>query len=320
MLSFDLISDKSVPIAIIHGKRKDNVLFLTDDCNFKKIGEGSSSEESSEIEGETFKSISLDNYKERFSILPNIYGGDKIFLAGPSGSGKSSIIASYLTDFKKLFPDKKIYLFSDVDEDPILDDVGGINRIPLDTKFVEEPIHPEELKNSCCVFDDIDSCQVPAILKAVMTLRDAILRRGRHELIEHVIITSHLLTDYKSTRCVLSEASQIVVFPSSGSTNSLNYLLKNYVGIPVKQIPVIKGLPSRWVSLRIRFPQLIITENQCMLLSELDESKAKKKVAPPPTRKGKEREVVEEIEESEDEGEEEELEDEEEEDDEEVEE
>jgi hypothetical protein len=85
-----------------------------------------------------------------------------------------------------------------------------------------------------------------------------------------VITTSHLLTDYKNTRIPLSEATHIVVFPSSGDNHGLNYVLKTYVGLSGKQIPMVKKLKSRWVCFRNKYPKLIITENQCFLLDELE--------------------------------------------------
>ncbi len=292
MLSFESIHDDSLPIASIHNKKYDNVVYLntklderknkmpklghmdraydSDSESEQELDYTSSEEIDDRVDARQFKIISLDRVNQRFSIIPNISGSDRIFISGPSGSGKSTIIRQYITDFLKLFPDKKVYLFSDVDKDEVLDDISEITRMPLDESFLENTPHPEEIRDSLVIFDDIDSVQSKKILSAVQTLRDSILRRGRHEEILHVITTSHLLTDYKNTRVPLSEATHIIVFPGSGASSGLTYLLKNYVGLGTKQIPLFKKLKSRWVCVRISYPQIIITENQCFLLSELE--------------------------------------------------
>ncbi len=298
MLSFNEINNSSEPIAQIKNKREDNILYLTTgdldndlskkliemdkseyESSYETSDEYTSSEEEHEIEQvvkqvidnnqSRFKSLTLDMYDQRLSLIPSISGSDRIFIAGPTGSGKTSIISQYVKDFVKLFPEKKVYLFSDVDKDPLLDTIPQIIRRKLDKDFLDNPIHTEEIKNSLVIFDDIDSIQAPKILKAVQTLRDSVLRRGRHEDILHVITTSHLLTDYKNTRVVLNEATHIILFPSSGANNSINYILKTYVGLSPKQIPKVKKLKSRWVCFRINFPQLIITENQVLFIDSL---------------------------------------------------
>ena len=51
--------------------------------------------------------------------------------------------------------DKEIYMFSSLKEDPSLDSVKP-KRFTIDETLWKDPIEAEELKDSVCIFDDID--------------------------------------------------------------------------------------------------------------------------------------------------------------------
>ena len=280
MLSLEPLNPSSTAIATIKNRKRHNIIYLTDVTQqplTHRVADLDDSE-SEDLPLEGVKSLQLDNLTERIAIIPTIKEDavDKIYAAAPGGSGKTSLIRQYCLDFVKLFPAKKIYLFSDVKHDDLLDDIKAIIRIPLDESFYEQTPDPSELHDSLCIFDDIDSITDSKILKAVQGLRDAILKVGRHKGIEHIFITNHLMTDYKNTRVTLSEATHIFVFPNCGATNGVNYILKNYVGLNNKQIQSIKKLKSRWVCFRIKYPQTVITDNQVFLMDQLDDVLAEK--------------------------------------------
>jgi hypothetical protein len=185
---------------------------------------------------------------------------------GPTGSGKSFVVGRYLSYIIKYRKDKNIYLFSDVEHDKALDKHKKIKRIILNNELYENPIKPEELYNSVCIFDDIDSISDKKIKSAVETLRDSLLKTGRHYGPIEVISTQHLMTDYKNTRVTLSESSLITFFIKSGSTNGINYLLKKYIGLNNKQISDIYALPSRSVSVYKNYPQMVISDKEIYIL------------------------------------------------------
>ena len=223
---------------------------------------------------EELKSNSKDLSKKDFKLfddgvlqpLPRFDKTERCFVAGQTESGKTYYISKYLEQLVKVYPDKKIFVFSDVESDPEIDHLPNLTRFNIDEDLLEkEPIKPETFSNSICVFDDIDSIQNPKLLKYIQSLRDSILRRGRHEDIS-CIVTSHLLTDYKNTRIILNEANTITIFCKSGSTFGIKYLLKHYVGLDKKQIQKILDLPSRWVSINKNSPQYVIYEKGCFLL------------------------------------------------------
>ena len=200
--------------------------------------------------------------------LPNKDKTERLYIAGPSDSGKSYYCSKYLTEYKKMFPKKKIYIFSDVDEDEVLDKLEPI-RIKLDHSLVENEIKPEELKNgkegSLVLFDDIDSIQDKKIFNSIGKLRDALLKRGRHENIT-VLVTNHNISDYNKTRVVLNEANGITVFPKSGATHGVQRVLKVYCGLGKEQIKRIFDLPTRWCLVTKNFPMYVMYSQGVYLL------------------------------------------------------
>jgi Cdc6-like AAA superfamily ATPase len=190
---------------------------------------------------------------------------ENLYISGPNGSGKSYYTAQWLKLYRKLYPKVPIYLFSDVAEDSVLDKIKNISRIILDQTLVDDPIIPEQLRGSVCVFDDIDSIADKNISKAVNTLRDTLLKTSRHYNI-YVIVTNHLSTDYKNTRVLINESRSITVFPKSGASNQITRIFKEYCGITQKQLDMIMKLPSRWVTLHKNYPLFITYEHGIILL------------------------------------------------------
>jgi hypothetical protein len=198
------------------------------------------------------------------SALPNYQDPERAFIGGPSGSGKSFFVSRYLENLRRVFNDRDIFLFSDVGDDECLDKFKPI-RIKLDEKFLEDKYVPESFEDSIVVFDDIDSIENKKIKEKVGLLRDALLKRGRHKNTS-VIVTNHLLNDYKNTRGTLNEVGSITFFPKCGSSHSIQYMLKMYVGLSAKQIQKIFSLPSRAVTVYKHYPMYVISDRNIHLL------------------------------------------------------
>lgn len=217
------------------------------------------------------KNILSEKAKKEFVIhdgemipIPKKDSTSRLYVCGPTGSGKSVFTSRYAEEFRKLFPKRKIFVFSDVEKDPVIDKLKPI-RIALNNEIVENPIHPEEVKESLCIFDDIDSIQDKKISAAICSFRDSLLKRGRHENI-NVIVTSHQITNYKDTRTILNECNYVCFFPKSGSTHGIKYMLKIYMGMNFEQINRIFDLPSRWVCVHKNYPLYIIYSKGCYLI------------------------------------------------------
>jgi hypothetical protein len=271
MLSYEPLNDKSKAIAAIKNKKNDNIIYLSDeDFNLgKRLKDYDDDYSERDDEEETKygkdRRINLTNPNQRISILPNVEGSDRIYISGPSECGKTYLVSNYVRYFIKLLPDKGIYLFSDLKEDPEIDDIKQIKRVVIDEDFIENPITVDDLHDALLIFDDIDSIKNKKIAQSIIDLRDDCLKRGRHNGLKHIITTSHLNCDGKGTKHPLQEATHIIFFHSP----NLNHLLKTYVGLSGKQIPIIKRLRSRWVCAKISAPQIILTENQVFFLNDI---------------------------------------------------
>lgn len=208
--------------------------------------------------------------------LPNTQKREILYVAGPMGSGKSYYTGKYLESFRKLFPKKKMFLFSRVEQDESLDKIKGLKRIKLDDlnpdDFKNGFDSKKDLNNSMVVFDDIDTFNNKKLVDEILRLRDDIMKCGRDQTDSgkdiYCICTNHQVTDYKSTRDLLNECTSITLFPQSGSTYGATRCLKYYCGIGQKEIDKLLKLPSRWITIYKRFPMYCIYEKGIYLMNK----------------------------------------------------
>ena len=220
------------------------------------------------------KSILLKD-KNIFRCIPDIdfdyeepfIKSNHIYVAGSSGCGKSYWIGEYLKLINKYQKGRDIFIFSDVDEDPALDNLKNVHRIALDESLLEEPIYPDELRDSICIFDDIDSIQDKKLKDNIYTLMDSIYKRGRHENIT-CISTTHNITNYTRSRTAINESSMIVLFCKSGSTSGQKYILDKYCGLDKKTINEILKLNTRYVQIHKNYPQFYAWDKGVKLIKD----------------------------------------------------
>lgn len=192
-----------------------------------------------------------------------------LYITGASGSGKSTYCVSFLKEYKKKFKDHPIYVFSSLDSDETLDQISDLKRIIIDKTLATDPIAVDSLKNSVCVFDDVDVIGDKATRAAVYTLLNQCLEVGRHHNI-YLLITNHLATNGKDTRRILNEAHTITYFPHSGSSHGARYLLEKYCGLDKKEIMKQKKMKSRWVTIFKHYPTIVLSERNVYMLSAED--------------------------------------------------
>ena len=188
------------------------------------------------------------------------------YIAGASGSGKSYIAKHIAEQYQKQFKGRPVYLVSKLKEDETLD---GMADRPLRLnieKIMANPLKDlESLREALVIFDDYDTLQGKEA-KAVQTLIDDICIMGRHT-VTSILILSHHLSNYKSTRLCLTEATHFVVYPQSTGAHALNYFLKTYVGMGPKEVQAIKNTGSRWLCIHKNFPIYYITETEAGLIN-----------------------------------------------------
>lgn len=114
------------------------------------------------------------------------------------------------------------------------------------------------------IFDDIDTTRDKQVKKALYDLQQDLLETGRHNNV-YVMITTHMLTNYKETRNILNECSAIVVFPNTNN-KQIEYVLKTYVMLDKESIKKILNLPSRWVMIRKNMPRMVLYSKGVYLL------------------------------------------------------
>ena len=166
-----------------------------------------------------FRQLKIAN-DSKFQHIPDTTKEREIlYITGPSGSGKSTYTRKYLEQHKKKYKNRPIYLFSSLPSDDSLDKVGP-KRIKLDERMHTDPIKVEELRESICIFDDIDVISDKKIREAVYDILNQVLEIGRHYKI-HCVVTNHLPTNGKDTRRILNEAHTVTYFPHNSSGKNL---------------------------------------------------------------------------------------------------
>jgi energy-coupling factor transporter ATP-binding protein EcfA2 len=216
-----------------------------------------------------FRQLKIAN-DSKFQHIPDTTKEREIlYITGPSGSGKSTYTRKYLEQYKKKFKNRPIYLFSSLPSDESLDKVQP-KRIKLDETIHTDPIKVEELRESICIFDDIDVISDKKIREGVYVILNQVLEIGRHYKI-HCVVTNHLPTNGKDTRRILNEAHTVTYFPHSAG-GKIKYLLEEYVGLDKRQISYMKKQRSRWATVYKNFPQCYMLEHEIGLLNIHDDS------------------------------------------------
>lgn len=217
--------------------------------------------------GKRFNKVAMpDDDDGKIFVIPPPFP-TQVYLAGPNGSGKTHTAAMYIMELLEMYPNIRIYVFSDLEEDPEIDNISErVHRIMIDYTLISEPLNPEDFANSVVLFDDIDSIADKKILQAVNTLKDSILKTSRHSN-TYVLVTNHLITDRDKTRVSINECRELFLFHKSGS--NIERILKVYTGLSNKQIEILKQLPGRWLCFHKNAPQYIVYEYGVMLLTAL---------------------------------------------------
>lgn len=204
-------------------------------------------------------------HKDTFEFYQVPNGEDRVcmYICAPNQSGKTTYVARYLEKYKEVYPDKDVLLFSKLSEDPILDRFN-VERINISELEIDDIM--EKLANALVIFDDYDQITEKHDRAKIMNLINEILCNGAHFNID-IIITNHLLSDYKNTRTILNECTTFTIFPFSGAENQKRHLLSYYFGMNSKKISELKDLNSHWVTLYKNFPQMVLYEHGIYILN-----------------------------------------------------
>ena len=244
------------PVAMIKGGKYDKkLIYINPDLNDKDATD--------------FKQLKIAN-ECKFQQVPDTTKEREIlYITGPSGSGKSTYTRMYIEEYKKKYKDREIYLFSSLKEDESLDKIKP-KRFKIDDNLWKDPLNAEELKESVCIFDDIDVISDKKIKEAVYSIMNNVLEIGRHFSIA-AIITNHLPTNGRDARRILNESMSYTFFPHSAG-GKIKYLLQEYLDIDKAMVKYFKNANSRWCTVFKNFPMAYMLEHEIAMLHTNDGS------------------------------------------------
>ncbi len=198
-------------------------------------------------------------FRETFEPLPDSEKSERMYTAGPSGSGKSTMMGMYVNNYLVMFPNNKFYLFSRLGEDEALDFLSPIRVLPEEVK----DINLEDLSNSICVFDDIDTYPDKETLKAIYKLRQDCIECGR-KLNITTLTMSHQLMNWGKTRDLLNESMKFILFPKASNKHCRD-LMQRYCGFSKKTIDRAMNMSGRWILIHKDCPRYILSEKECFI-------------------------------------------------------
>lgn len=220
------------------------------------------------------KSLTIENnvfnvpegYKIRISPTHDTDQNFRFVVCAPSGSGKSTWVKNFILDYRKKYPKKDVFLFSENDEDKSIDDAKPI-RIKITEAEVAQSIKSKQplfenrnLAKSLVIFDDTYSAHSKLLVDFWDALAADLAQNARKLEIDLCFVLHN--TNYSRTRFIFSEATHYVFFLKSGSTAMYTRLLENYLGYKDPKIrQKLFKLPTRYIIFSNTSPIYIMTEN-----------------------------------------------------------
>lgn len=184
-----------------------------------------------------------------------------VYVCGKSGSGKSTYCRDYLIMYKEFYPTNDVYIVSKDGDDPAFKGLGA-KRIELD--LFSEPVSIDDIDPNCIVvFDDVDSVTDKVQNKNIFKFREQILECGRKPHIS-TLITSHLINKGLTTRNLINELTQIVLFPAGCS--HLEYFLDKHMGFKKNQIKEIEEMRTRYILINNEVPRYVLSKHKLYMI------------------------------------------------------
>ena len=211
-----------------------------------------------------FKQVKLRR-GEKFVVKPLPW--EILYVAGPTGCGKSWWIKSYIVEYMLMFPERRVILLSRHEEDPAYEGLN-LTTISLDPRDSEElySLTVEDLRESLVIFDDCDRLMDKGIVKFVKSLISDTIMNGRKMEVS-AIVTTHIVMDGAKTKEIVSQCNKIVVFPGSGTNSGLKRLFEVYLGMSQQEQEHVMRLKGRWVCVDLTAPRYLLSKKEAFMLN-----------------------------------------------------
>lgn len=284
---FSIEDTTGKPIAYIRGGKYNGEIIYIHDDNKKIVDENSSSESESSSDS----LIDIPTYNQfintkmlnggTFEAIPLQSSREINYVAGKSGSGKSTYISLLLQKYIAIDPKKIIYLFSMKDSDPVLDKYRNVIRIPINNNLVDNPVNIQTdiKKDTVVIFDDVNPQTITdkKLRSAIEKLKLDILEYGRSSRID-LICSSHLINpnDRSFGRVIMNELHNLIIFKNGSSAHQALYALTHHLGYSKIDADKILCLGIRWIMISNTLPEYILTEKECIISKALPKLNIKK--------------------------------------------
>ena len=235
-------------------------------CNHNKLLYLNEDLETSRSFDEPFLTL---NYGEEYELIPSANKDKRniFYIAGASGSGKSYITVKIVKNYQRLYPNRRIFVVSALEEDDTLDNIKNLIRLNEDD-MEELDINNPVFYNSFFIFDDWENMSNKKTIERVMT--DILIMGRKHKDGQGNIsccILSHIINRGRGLgTLILNEATHYILYPLSTSHHSLNYILSRYIGMTENDVRDLKKIKSRWICIHKNYPNYIISSQTARLL------------------------------------------------------
>lgn len=201
---------------------------------------------------------------EKIHIVPDARP-ERYFTGGMTGLGKSTVIADIASEYKKMFPEREIYLFCRTGGDEAFEGIDILEKVVNGDSDVDYEM--EEFTQdgpAMVIFDDMDNLPDKKQKQKIHALMSDMMANGRKLGLTTCYMT-HIIYNYSQTRGPINENNKFIFFNGGNRKHILRYL-GDQVGLKPREAEFILQLDTRWTCISMLPPKYIITENQIMML------------------------------------------------------
>ena len=213
--------------------------------------------------GDNMQKLLSVSGKKKFQLVPSSES-TRLALFGASGVGKSTLVAQFIHEYKKMYKKNPVYIISPSNSDPAYKGLN-IGWVKIDDSLISDPLDINEFTHSVLIFDDSELLSNnKEINKSIELFRNSCLENGR-KLFITTICVNHVAQNGNQTRKILNECDMICVFPKSNFAQ-ISRLCKAYYGFSREDLDYMKKLKSRWCCIKRSYPQVIISEHEMKIV------------------------------------------------------